>query len=121
MEGMMDSLVQLVRRFERQIKDSRSRDRDRDRRHDRRTSHDSSIDRFKNRDRSRSRGRSSKNCTYCHKPNHDFSHCYKQVKELNKLNCLIEEDGDRDRDEQRRLQMLSIIKNYLESKIDSTN
>ena len=35
--------------------------------------------------RSRSRGRSGKPCTYCHKPNHDFSHCYKLARELRKF------------------------------------
>ena len=37
------------------------------------------------RSRSRSRERSGKPCTYCHKPNHDFSHCYKLARELRKL------------------------------------
>ena len=37
------------------------------------------------RSRSRSRGRSGKPCTYCHKPHHDLSHCYKLARELRKL------------------------------------
>ena len=68
------------------------------------------------------RGRSSKTCTYCHKPNHDLSHCYKLVKNLKKVySGEMKIDGSRDRDEQARLQMLSYIKNYLESEKDSTN
>ena len=34
-----------------------------------------SRNRDDSRSRYRSRGRSGKPCTYCHKPNHDFSHC----------------------------------------------
>ena len=80
-----------------------------------------SRSRDNSRSRSRSRGRSSKTCIYCHKPNHDLTHCYKLVKELKKLDHSIEKDGNRDRDEQARLHMLSYVKYYLESKKDSTN
>ena len=74
------------------------------------------------RSRSRSRGRSSKTCTYCYKPNHDLSHCYKLVKDLKKLySGEMKIDGSRDKDEQARLQMLSCVKNYIESEKDSTN
>ena len=30
-------------------------------------------------------GRTIKTCTYCHKPNHDLSHCYRLAKDLKKL------------------------------------
>ena len=71
------------------------------------------------RSRSRSRGRSGKPCTYCHKPNHDFSHCYKLARELRKL-CTGEERNKGDKEE-ARLNMLSCVKNYFESEKDSTN
>ena len=58
---------------------------------------------------------------YCHKPNHDLSHCYRLVKDLNKLYSTTERNGNRDEDEQGRLQMLATIKNYFESRKDSTN
>ena len=72
------------------------------------------------RSRSRSRGRSGKPCTYCHKPNHDFSHCYKLAKELRKL-CTGEKRNKGDKEEEARLNMLSCVKNYFESEKDSTN
>ena len=72
------------------------------------------------RSRSRSRGRSSKPCTYCHKPNHDFSHCYKLARELRKL-CTGEKRNKGDKEEEARLNMLSCVKNYFESEKDSTN
>ena len=71
------------------------------------------------RSRSRSRGRSGKPCTYCHKPNHDFSHCYKLARELRKL-CTGEKRNKGDKEE-ARLNMLSCVKNYFESEKDSTN
>ena len=111
----------MVHNVEDQFKDTRSRNRDKDRRTDRRDSHDSSNERSRSRDRSRSRGRSSKKCDYCHKPNHDLSHCYKLVKDLNILYSTTERNGDEDEDEQGRLQMLTTIKNYFESRKDSTN
>ena len=72
------------------------------------------------RSRSRSRGRSGKPCTYCHKPNHDFSHCYKLARELRKL-CTREKRNKGDKEEEARLNMLSCVKNYFESEKDSTN
>ena len=41
-----------------------------------------SRSRDSSRSRSGSRGRAIKNCTYCHKPNHDWSHCYKYQFEI---------------------------------------
>ena len=70
--------------------------------------------------RSRSRGRSGNLCTYCHKPNHDFSHCYKLARELRKL-CTGEKRNKGDKEEEARLNMLSCVKNYFESEKDSTN
>ena len=70
--------------------------------------------------RSRSRGRSGKPCTYCHQPNHDFSHCYKLARELRKL-CTGEKRNKRNKEEEARLNMLSCVKNYFESEKDSTN
>ena len=82
------------------------------------------IDRSRSRDesrsRSRSRGRPGKSCTYCHKPNHDFSHCYKLARELRKLRT-GEKRNKGDKEEEARLNMLSCVKNYLESEKDSTN
>ena len=72
------------------------------------------------RSRSRSRGRSGNPCTYCHKPNHDFSHCYKLARELRKL-CTGEKRNKGDKEEEARLNMLSCVKNYFESEKDSTN
>ena len=79
-----------------------------------------SRSRDESRSRSRSRGRSGKPCTYCHKPNHDFSHCYKLARELRKL-CTGEKRNKGDKEEEARLNMLSCVKNYLESEKDSTN
>ena len=76
--------------------------------------------RDESRSRSRSRGRSGKLCTYCHKPSHDFSHCYKLARELRKL-CTGEKRNKGDKEEEARLNMLSCVKNYLESEKDSTN
>ena len=64
-----------------------------------------SRSRDESRSRSRSRGRSSKTCVYCHKPNHDFSHCYKLARELRKL-CTGEKGSKGDKDEGERLDML---------------
>ena len=72
------------------------------------------------RSRSRSRGKSGKPCTYCHKPNHDFSHCCKLAKELRKL-CTGEKRNKGDKEEEARLNMLSYVKNYFKSEKDSTN
>ena len=76
--------------------------------------------RDESRSRSRSRGRYSKTCAYCHKPNHDISHCYKLARELRKL-CTGEKGSKGDKDEGKKLDMLSCVKNYLESEKDSTN
>ena len=108
--------------------DSRSSRDNRDSR-DSRSSRDSSRRGYKSdsdsgseddRYRSRSRGRSGKPCTYCHKPNHDFSHYYKLARELRKL-CTGEKRNKGDKEEEARLNMLSCVKNYFESEKDSTN
>ena len=74
------------------------------------------------RSRSGSRGRTIKNCIYCHKPNHDLSHCYRYPKDIKKV-CSgnLKIDGSGDKDEQARWQMLIDLKNYTESEKDSTN
>ena len=79
-----------------------------------------SRSRDESRSRSRSRGRSGKPCTYCHKPNHDFSHCYKLARELRKL-CTGEKRNKGDKEEEARLNMLSCVKNYFESEKDWTH
>ena len=81
-----------------------------------------SRSRDSSRSRSRSRGRTIKNCIYCHKPNHDLSHCYRYPKDIKKV-CSgnLKIDGSGDKDEQARWQMLIDLKNYLESEKDSTN
>ena len=72
--------------------------------------------------RSRSRGRTIKTCIYCHKPNHDLSHCYRFPKDLKKFDSgTLKIDGSGDKDEQARWQMLIDFKNFLESQKDSTN
>ena len=70
------------------------------------------------RNRSRSIGRLGKPYTYCHKPNHDFFHCYQLARELRKL-CTGEKINKGDKE--ARLNMLSCVKNYFESEKDSTN
>ena len=121
-------------RHRRSSRDSRDRRDNRDSRNSRdsrrsyRSDSDSSSedDRYRSRSRdesrsrSRSRGRPGKSCTYCHKPNHDFSHCYKLARELRKL-CTGEKRNKEDKEEEARLNMLSCVKNYLESEKDSTN
>ena len=81
-----------------------------------------SRSRDSSRSRSGSRGRTIKNCTYCHKPNHDWSHCYRYPKDIKKV-CSgnLKIDDSRDKDEQARWQMLIDLKNYIESEKDSTN
>ena len=113
------------RRDNRDSRDSRS-SRDSSRRGYRNDSDSSSEDdryrsrsRDESRSRFRSRGRSGKLCTYCHKPNHDFSHCYKLARELRKL-CTGEKQN-KGNEEEARLNMLSCVKNYFESEKDSTN
>ena len=113
-------------RDNRDSRDSRS-SRDSSRRGHRSDSDSSSEDdryrsrsRDESRSRSRSRGRSGKPCTYCHKPNHEFSHCYKLARELRKL-CTGEKRNKGDKEEEARLNMLSCVKNYFESEKDSTN
>ena len=74
------------------------------------------------RSRSRSRGRTIKTCIYCHKPNHDLSHCYRFPKDLKKFDSgNLKIDGSGDKDEQARWQMLIDCKNVLESQKDSMN
>ena len=81
-----------------------------------------SRSRDSSRSRSGSRGRTIKNCIYCHKPNHDLSHCYRYPKDIKKV-CSgnLKIDGSGDKDEQARWQMLIDLKNYIESEKDSTN
>ena len=81
-----------------------------------------SRSRDSSRSRSRSRGRTIKTCIYCHKPNHDLSHCYRFPKDIKKVySGNLKIDGSGDKDEQARWQMLIDFKNYLESERDSTN
>ena len=97
LDKMLDQQIKEMRRDRRDRRDSRDRRSSRDSRDNRdsRNSRDSrrsyrsdsdssseddryrSRSRDESRSRSRSRGRSGKPCTYCHKSNHDFSHCYK--------------------------------------------
>ena len=128
-----DCVTKIVEMFEKnnkrlieEIKGSRS-SRDSSRRGYRSDSDSSSEDdryrsrsRDESRSRSRSRGRSGKPCTYCHKPNHDFSHCHKLARELRKL-CTGEKRNKGDKEEEARLNMLSCVKNYFEPEKDSTN
>ena len=137
-KGVVDSIKRLARAAEKSLekqsrrigRDSRDSRNSRDNRRSYRSDSDSSSEddsyhryrsrsRDNSRNRSRSTGRSSKTCTYCQKPNHDLSHCYKLVKELKKLYSEeMKIDASRDEDEQARLDMLSCVKNYLESKKD---
>ena len=72
--------------------------------------------------RSRSRGRTIMNCIYCHKLNHDLSHCYRFPKDIKKVySGNLKIDGSGDKDEQARWQMLIDCKNFFESQKDSTN
>ena len=81
-----------------------------------------SRSRDSSRSRSRSRGRTIKTCIYCHKPNHDLSHCYRFPKDLKKFDSgNLKIDGIGDKDEQARWQMLIDFRNFLESQKDSTN
>ena len=111
-------------RDSRDSRDNRDSRNSRDSRRSYRSDSDSSSEddryRSRSRDESRSRGRPGKSCTYCHKPNHDFSHCYKLARELRKL-CTGEKRNKGDKEEEVRLNMLSCVKNYLESEKDSTN
>ena len=145
--GMIDSLDKFIDRLTKSVersveKQSRKLDRDRrsntdsrdnrnsrnsrdDRRSYRSDSDSSSEDdrhRSRSRDSFRSRGRSIKTCTYCHKPNHDLSHCCRLAKDLKKLySGNLKIDGSGDKDEQARWQILLDIKNFIESEKDSTN
>ena len=118
------------RRDSRDSRDNRDSRNSRDSRRSHRSDSDSGSedDRYRSRSRdssrsrSGSRGRTIKNCTYCHRPNHDWSHCYRYPKEIKKVcsgNLRI--DDSRDKDEQARWQMLIDLKNYIESEKDSTN
>ena len=117
-------------RDSRDSRDNRDSRNSRDSRRSYRSDSDSSSedDRYRSRSRdssgsrSGSRGRTIKTCTYCHKPNHDWSHCYRYPKDIKKVcsgNFKI--DGSRDKDEQTRRQMLLDLKNYIESEKDSAN
>ena len=77
----------------RNSRDNRDSQNSRDSRRSYRSDSDSSSEddkqRYRSRDssrsRSRSRGRTIKTCIYCHKPNHDLSHCYRFPKDLKYL------------------------------------
>ena len=125
-----DSRDSRDRRDSRDSRDNRDSRNSRDSRRSYRSDSDSASEddrcRSRSRDSSRSRfgsrGRTIKNCTYCHKPNHDWSHCYRYPKDIKKVcsgNLRI--DDSRDKDEQARWQMLIDLKNYIESEKDSTN
>ena len=81
------------RRSSRDSRDNRDSKNSRDSRRSYRSDSDSSSedDRYRSRSRdssrsrSGSRGRTIKNCTYCHKPNHDWSHCYRYPKDIKKV------------------------------------
>ena len=121
-KGSRDKNDSRSSRDNRDSSDSRS-SRDSNRRAYRSDSDSSSEDdryRSRSRDESRSRGRSGKPCPYCHKPNHDFSHCYKLARELRKL-CTGEKRNKGDKEKEARLNMLSCVKNYFESEKDSMN
>ena len=117
-------------RDSRDIRDNRDSRNSRDSRRSYRSDSDSSSedDRYRSRSRdssrsrSGSRGRTITNCVYCHKPNHDWSHCYRYPKDIKKV-CSgnLKIDGSGDKDEQARWQMLIDLKNYIESEKDSTN
>ena len=117
-------------RDSRDSRDNRDSRNSRDSRRSYRSDSDSSSEddrqrsrsRDSSRSRSRSRGRTIKNCIYCHKPNHDLSHCYRYPKDIKKV-CSgnLKIDGSGDKDEQARWQMLIDLKIYLESEKDSTN
>ena len=125
-----DSRDSRDRRDSRDIRDNRDSRNSRDSRRSYRSYSDSSSedDRYRSRSRdssrsrSGSRGRTIKNCTYCHKSNHDWSHCYRYPKDIKK-SCSgnLKIDDSRDKDEQARWQMLIDLKNYIESEKDSTN
>ena len=125
-----DSRDSRDRRDSRDSRDNRDSRNSRDSRRSHRSDSDSGSedDRYRSRSRdssrsrSGSRGRTIKNCTYCHKPNHDWSHCYRYPKDIKKVcsgNLRI--DDSRDKDEQAMWQMLIDLKNYIESEMDSTN
>ena len=128
LDKMLDQQIKEMRRDSKDRRDSRdSRDnrdsRNSSRRNYRSDSDSSSVDdRYRSRSRSGSRGRTIKNCTYCHKSNHDWSHCYRYPKDIKKV-CSrnLKIDDSRDKDEQARWQMLIDLKNYIESEKDSTN
>ena len=104
--GTVGTVEEVIEVIQTQVQNDRYRARSRD----------------SSRSRSGSRGRTIKNCTYCHKPNHDWSHCYRYPKDIKKVcsgNLRI--DDGRDKDEQARWQMLIDLKNYIESEKDSTN
>ena len=102
-------------RNSRESRDNRDSRNSRDSRRSYRSDSDSSSEddrrRSRSRDssesRSRSRGRTIKNCIYCHKPNHDLSHCYRFPKDIKKV-CSgnLKIDGSGDKDEPARWQML---------------
>ena len=136
LDKILDQQIKEMSRDSRDRRDSRDSRDNRDSRNSRdsRRSYRSDLnsssedDRYRSRSRdssrsrSGSRGRTIKNCTYCHKPNHDWSHCYRYPKDIKKVcsrNLRI--DDSRDKDEQARWQMLIDLKNYIESEKDSTN
>ena len=109
------------RRDNRDSRDSRdsrnSRDNSRRYRSDTDSSSEDNRYRSRSRDssrsRSKSRGRTSINCTYCHKPNHDVSHCYKMVKDMKKLfSGELKIDEIKDQGRRASIQMLIDMENY---------
>ena len=95
------------RRSSRDSRDSRDSRNSRDSRRSYRSNSDSSSedDRYRSRSRNNSKSRSGsrertiKNCTYCHKPNHDRSHCYRYPKDIKKVcsgNLKIDDSRDKD-------------------------
>ena len=120
-----DSRDSRDRRDSRDSRDNRDSRNSRDSRRSYRSDSDSGSedDRYRSRSRdssrsrSGSRGRTIKNCTYCHKRNHDWSHCYRYPKGIKKVcsgNLRI--DDSRDKDEQARWQMLIDLKTSLNLK-----
>ena len=125
-----DSRDSRDRRDSRDSRDNRDSRNSRDSRRSYRSDSDSSSEDDRQRSRSRdssrsrsgSRGRTIKNCIYCHKPNHDLSHCYRFPKDIkNVCSGNLNIDDSRDKDEQARWQMLIDLKTYIESKKDLTN
>ena len=137
----MDKVVEILRLQNKKLLEENTERRDRRDSRDNRSSRDhsrksyrsdsdssSEDDRYRSRSRdssisrSRSRGRASITCAYCHKPNHDVSHCYKMVKDMKKLfSGELKIDEIKVQGRRASIQMLIDMKNYYESKKGSTN